>query len=300
VRRKVIIAGGNGFLGRGLSEAMLALGDEVVALCRPGREGLSGTRTVAWDAKNVGSWAEELDGADVVVNLVGRSVDCRKTPENRREIMDSRVDSTRVLGKACVQADNPPSVWLQMGTAHIYGDPLPEDTLIVEDSPIGEGLAPEVGLAWEQAFHESKLPEQRGVISRTSFVLGKDRGGGGGALDRLLWLVKRGLGGTVGSGRQYISWVHEDDQNAFWLKAMADETMSGFYIVTAPEPVTNTGASLLEDGLVIGGFSLWALSPYIAFAFLLGLLLVLIFLLSRSYRWLLNRRRAKTSGVTGS
>lgn len=233
--RTVVIAGGNGFLGRSLSRELLQHGDHVVCLCRPGRWGIEGTQTLEWDAKTLGPWASALDGADVLVNLVGRSVDCRKTPEQKQEIMNSRVDSCHVLGQACRDAANPPKVWLQTGTAHIHGDPLPEDTLIVDDSPFGEGLAPEVGIAWEKAFNEAKLPEQRGVISRTSFVLGAD----GGALDKLQWLTTHFLGGTVGSGKQYISWIHEDDMNRFWLKAMTDETMSGTYLVTAPNPVTN-------------------------------------------------------------
>src|SRR5207248_939374 len=143
--------------------------------------------------------------------LVGRSVDCIKTPEHRDEILRSRVEATHVLGLAVRGVDNPPPVWVQMSTAHIYGDP-PHLTCD-EDSPFGYGLAPFVGRAWEEEFRTSVLPSQRPVILRTSFVLGRDRGAGGGAFARLRTLVRLGLGGRVGPGTQGMSWIHEADMN---------------------------------------------------------------------------------------
>ena len=131
----------------------------------------------------MGAWHEEFDGADGLVNLAGRSVNCIKTPENQDEILRSRVESTRVLGEAMRAVDAPPPVWIQMSTAHIYGDP--QTAVCTEESAFGYGLAPFVGQRWEEAFHASKLPEQRGVVLRTGFVLGRDRGAGGGALDNL-------------------------------------------------------------------------------------------------------------------
>ncbi len=131
---------------------------------------------------------------------------------------------------------HPPPVWVQMSTAHIYGDP--PEVVCTESSAFGVGLAPLVGRAWEEAFASSALPQQRKVILRTSFVLGKDRGAGGGALARLRTLVRFGLGGKVGSGRQGMSWIHETDMNRLFAAALVDERMSGAYIATAPNPVS--------------------------------------------------------------
>jgi hypothetical protein len=167
--------------------------------------------------------------------LVGRSVDCIKTPDHCDEILRSRVEATLVLGRAVRNVDCPPPVWVQMSTAHIYGDP-PTATCD-EESPTGFGLAPTVGHAWEAAFRESLLPEQRGVVLRTSFVLGRDRGAGGGALTTLARLARCGLGGRVGSGTQGMSWIHEADLNRLIERGLFDETMRGTYISSSPQPV---------------------------------------------------------------
>lgn len=196
-------------------------------------------RRVAWDARNLGEWKLELEGAAGLVNLVGRSVDCIKTPDHQDEILRSRVEATRVLGQAMRLVDSPPPVWAQMSTAHIYGDP--PKLVCDEDSPFGSGFAPFVGRAWEEAFHASALPEQRKVILRTSFVIGRDRGAGCGALARLLPLVRFGLGGTIGPGEQGISWIHEADMNRLFERALTDVNMQGAYIATAPNPVSQRG-----------------------------------------------------------
>jgi uncharacterized protein (TIGR01777 family) len=170
------------------------------------------------------------------VNLAGRSVDCIKTPEHQDEILRSRVEATRVLGLAMKTVNSPPPVWVQMSTAHIYGDP--PNVVCTEESPFGYGLAPFVGRAWENEFQASILSSQRPVILRTSFVLGRDRGAGSGALARLQLLVKLGLGGTIGSGRQGISWIHETDLNRLFERALTDESMNGAYIASSPNPVS--------------------------------------------------------------
>jgi uncharacterized protein (TIGR01777 family) len=177
-----------------------------------------------------------LDGASGLINLVGRSVDCIKTRSHQDEILRSRIESTRVLGLAVRSVDRPPPVWVQMSTAHIYGDP-PEVTC-TEDSAFGYGLAPFVGQSWEQEFKQAVLPTQRGVVLRPSFVIGRDVGAGGGALVRLLFLVRIGLGGTVGSGTQGMSWIHEVDMNRLFERALTDARMSGAYIATSPNPVS--------------------------------------------------------------
>jgi uncharacterized protein (TIGR01777 family) len=170
-----------------------------------------------------------------LINLVGRTVDCVKTPDHCDEILRSRVESTRVLGRACQAVANPPPVWVQMSTAHIYGDP--PEVVCDEDSPFGFGLAPIVGRAWEEAFAEAVMPTQRGVVIRTSFVIGRANAGGPGALGKLGLLARIGLGGRVGSGRQGMSWIHEHDLNRIFERALVDGSMRGAYIGSAPSPV---------------------------------------------------------------
>ena len=186
-----------------------------------------------WDGRTLAEWTAQLDGAAALVNLAGRSVDCVKTPDHCDEILRSRVESTIVLGKALREIGSPPPVWVQMSTAHRYGDPPVE--WCDEDSAFGYGLAPFVAAAWEDAHARSLLPGMRSVVLRTSFVLGH----GGGALRRLIRITRLGLGGTVGGGRQGISWIHERDMNRLFERAITDETMHGAYVATAPKPVSN-------------------------------------------------------------
>ncbi|RMF70685.1 MAG: TIGR01777 family protein [Acidobacteria bacterium] len=229
---KVVIAGGTGFLGRHVAAHLAGLGHEVVVLARhrPAREPAG--RFVGWDARTLGPWVEELDGAAALINLAGRTVDCVKTPDHCDEILRSRVESTLVLGRALEQADDPPETWVQMSTAHIYGDP--PETVCDEDSPTGYGLAPFVGRAWEDALAQAAPDAVRTVVLRTSFVLGHD----GGAVPRMVRLVRWGLGGTIGSGRQGISWIHVDDVARIIRRAIEDDTMRGTYVVSAPNPVS--------------------------------------------------------------
>jgi uncharacterized protein (TIGR01777 family) len=232
----VVIAGGSGFLGTSLAVHLAAAGKSVVVLSRRAPK-LQGPLThVGWDARSLGEWRRALDRAAGLVNLVGRSVDCVKTPDHQDEILRSRVEATRVLGLAVRSIESPPPVWVQMSTAHIYGDP-PED-VCTEESPSGFGLAPFVARAWEDEFHASVLPSQRPVILRTSFVLGRDRGAGGGALPKLRLLARLGLGGRIASGSQGISWIHETDLNRLFERALFDPEMRGAYIASSPHPVS--------------------------------------------------------------
>jgi len=234
--RRVVIAGGSGFLGVSLATDLAAAGAAVTILSRSAPKIPGPWQHEPWDARSLGDWKNTLNGADGLVNLVGRSVDCIKTPDHQDEILRSRVEATRVLGQAMRSIDAPPPVWVQMSTAHIYGDP--PSVICTEDSPLGVGFAPFVGRAWEEAFTQSVLPAQRQVILRTSFVIGRDRGAGGGALARLRTLVRCGLGGTVGSGAQGMSWLHETDMNRLFERALTDANMHGAYIATSPNPVS--------------------------------------------------------------
>ena len=230
----IVIAGGTGFLGRSLARRLIERGRAVVLLGRTApADDLGGARFARWDGRSLGDWIRLLDGAAAVVNLAGRTVDCIKTPEREDEILRSRVEATAAIGRAMREVAAPPPVWIQMSTAHIYGDP--PECVCDESSAFGVGLAPMVGQAWEREHADGLLPSQRSVVLRTSFVLGRS----GGALPRLAKLARALLGGRIGHGRQGMSWIHERDMNRIFERALTDEGMRGAYLATAPNPVGN-------------------------------------------------------------
>ena len=230
---RVVIAGGTGFIGTNLARHLADLGCEVVLISRNAPKVESPWKHAQWDGRTVGEWAKHLEGAAAVVNLAGRTVDCIKTPDHCDEILRSRVEATLTIGKALRDIAKPPPVWVQMATAHIYGDP--PDVVCDEDSPFGFGLAPIVGKAWEEAYAKAVLPSMRQVILRTSFVLGKNSG----AFPKMKMLARLGLGGRVSHGRQGISWIHIDDMSRLIARAIANDAMKGAYNATAPNPVSN-------------------------------------------------------------
>lgn len=235
-------------MGTLVARAFSAEGHEVAVLGRnPGAREASPAvpwRTVDWDARTVGDWAKEIDGADVVLNLAGRSVDCRYTPKNRRLIVDSRVDSTRAVGLAIAQASAPPRVWLQMSTATIYAHRY--DAANDEATGILGGNEPgvpdtwrfsiEVAKAWERTLAEAETPKTRKVALRSAMVMSPDRGG---IFDVLLRLVRSGLGGASGDGRQFVSWIHGDDFLAAIRFLLDHEEIEGAVNLAAPNPLPN-------------------------------------------------------------
>lgn len=229
--KKVIITGGTGFLGISLAKFLKEKGYQPVLVAR--HTAKLDYHFVQWDGVNLGAWIEVLEGATAVVNLAGRSVDCIKTPDHCDEILRSRVDSTKVIGEALKLIKNPPKVWVQMSTAHIYGDSVSQ--VCDEDSSTGYGLAPFVGAAWEKTFLAALPEKTRGVRLRTSFVIGRN----GGALSSLKRIVNLGLGGKVGSGKQGMSWIHEFDLNNLIYEAITNDKYDGFYIASAPNPISN-------------------------------------------------------------
>lgn len=239
---KIILPGGSGQLGTLLARRFQRDGHEPVVLSRDPRP--APWRTVSWDARTPGAWTAELEGADVVINLAGRSVNCRYTPENRRLIMDSRVESTRVLGQAIARASAPPRAWLQSSTAtiyaHRYDAPNDEATGIVggaePDAPDTWRFSIEVAAAWERAADEAEVPGTRKVKLRSAVVMSPDRGG---PFDILLGLVRRGLGGRAGDGRQYVSWIHDEDfvRALYWL--IEHDEVDGAVNLAAPNPLPN-------------------------------------------------------------
>jgi uncharacterized protein (TIGR01777 family) len=230
---RVILAGGSGFLGRALAGEFLRAGYEPIILTR--RVGKSGShvRQVAWDGRAAGVWERELEGAAAVVNLVGRSVECRHTPEHRREIVESRVRSVEAIGRAIRACAEPPRVLLQAASLAVYGDA--GSRICDESAPAGRGFPVDVCLRWERAFHSTELPATRKVLLRIGFVLGRD----GGALPMLARLARFYLGGTTGDGRQYISWLHVRDWCRLVLWCVEREDASGVFNATGPCPVTN-------------------------------------------------------------
>jgi len=236
--KRIAIAGGSGFLGISLAEHFIANGADINLISRTPPKASGAWTHFAWDGRTLGDWTTAIDGCDAVVNLAGRTVNCIKTPDHLDEILRSRVESTLALGAAMRATLRPPPVWVQMSTAHIYGDP--PSVVCSEESATGYGLAPTVAKEWEGAFSKSILPQQRGIVMRTSFVIGRNRGAGGGALGTLGLITKIGLGGKVGKGTQGMSWIHEADLNAIFTRAILNSSMSGCYIVSSPHPESQT------------------------------------------------------------
>jgi uncharacterized protein (TIGR01777 family) len=233
MKRRVVIAGGSGFLGQALARALVGKGCEVVVLSRGASQHSNGIRQLHWDGKMVGEWADSIDGAQAIVNLTGRSVNCRHTSEHRREIMDSRVDSVRVLGEAIARCAQPPPVFVQASSLAIYGDP--GDRWCDEDAPHADGFSEEVCKRWEGEFEKVDSPGLRKVVMRIGIVLDADKG----ALPVLARLTRFFLGGRVGNGRQYISWIHVTDLVRLFVEAIQRSDLSGVFNVTGPNPVTN-------------------------------------------------------------
>ncbi|HET7815447.1 MAG TPA: NAD-dependent epimerase/dehydratase family protein, partial [Candidatus Baltobacteraceae bacterium] len=223
-----------------MAREFLKSGDEVVVIARSA--GSAEWQTRRWDGVSLGPWAEAIDGADVLINLAGRSVNCRYTEKHKQEIMASRIDSTRVLGEALAKAQRPPKVWLQSSTATIYSHrfdaPNDEATGIIggnePDAPKKWGFSVEVARSWEDECERAATPATRKVLMRTAMVMDPFAGG---IFDTLLTLVKRGLGGAAAGGKQYVSWVHyRDFVNAVrWLIDRDD--LSGAVNIAAPNPL---------------------------------------------------------------
>jgi uncharacterized protein len=238
---KITIPGGTGQVGTLLARAFHRDDHEVVVLARAVKP--APWRVAQWDPLNVTSWAHELDGTDVVINLAGRSVNCRYTRANRQDILHSRTTSTRAVGHAIAMARRPPAVWLQASTATIYAHTYdaPHD----EVSGAMGGMEPnvpdtwrfsiDVATAWEKALDDSQVRHTRKVKLRSAVIMSPDPGG---IFDTLLALVRRGLGGTSGDGRQYVSWIHELD----FIRAiyfLIERNMDGAVNLASPHPLPN-------------------------------------------------------------
>lgn len=251
---KIVIPGGTGHLGTTLTHALRTAGHRVTILSRnveaPAR---------SWDGHSLGDWVEELDGAGAVINLAGRSVDCRYGAREREEILRSRTDSTRVIGEAIASVARPPKTWLQASTATIYAHRF--DAANDEYRGILGGNEPgvpeewnfsiEVAKAWEKALDDANTPHTRKVKMRTGVVMMPNRGG---AFHALLRHIRLGFG-RFGDGQQFMSWIHERDfiRAVEWL--LAHDLVDGAVNVTSPEPLPNAEFTrILANEWGAGGF----------------------------------------------
>ncbi|MCK7557658.1 TIGR01777 family oxidoreductase [Chitinophaga sedimenti] len=230
--KKIVIAGGTGFIGEALVH-FFGTDNEVVVLSRSGSRKLP-ARYVTWNGETLSGWEQELDGADLLINLAGKSVNCRYTESNKAAIFASRVNSTTILGEAVKHAANPPKLWINTASATIYrhAEDRPQDEFTGE---MHNDFSVQVCKLWEKTFFEQDTPGTRKVALRTAITLGPN----GGVMAPFLNLVKFGLGGRQGKGSQMFSWVHVEDfcRLTNWL--FETETAQGVYNCAAPQPVTN-------------------------------------------------------------
>jgi uncharacterized protein len=231
---KLILAGGTGFLGQAIIEKFSNSVKEIIVFTRGASHQEKNIRYINWDGKTMGTWSKEIDGSDVLINLTGKSVDCRYNEKNKSEIISSRVNATNILGKAISDSMDPPKVWLNSASATIYRDS--EDIDMDENGETGTGFSVDVCKKWEAAFNEAKTPQTRKIALRISMVLGKS----GGVLPVMKKLVNAGLGGKMGSGKQFVSWIHEEDFLKAILWLIENEKAAGAYNLAAPQPVTNS------------------------------------------------------------
>jgi len=231
---KIVLAGGNGYLGQVLAKHFSPITDEVVILSRKPRTAKGNIKTIVWNGQTKGEWVKAFENSDLLINLCGKNVNYRYTVKNKEEIIQSRLQPTVLLGKVIQNLANPPKLWINITSATIYrhAEDRYQDEIHGE---MGTGFSVEVCKAWESCFFESATPKTRKIALRMGIVLGKADG----AFPRLLNLVKTGLGGKQGNGQQYVSWVHEQDAalSIEWL--LQQDKMAGIINCTAPEPVKN-------------------------------------------------------------
>lgn len=227
---KITIAGGTGFIGSELVQHFVKQNHKVIVL---GRSKIEKPNYYQWDGKTVGDWKNELKGTDVLINLTGKSVDCRYNEKNKKEIFDSRTNSIEVLEKAFIEINETPKTWIQASTATIYKDEynFPNDEY---DGIIGEGFSVEVAKKWEKTFEEVSL-EMKKVVLRMTIVLGKN----GGAFPMLNKLTLLGMGGKQGNGKQKVSWIHIQDLMNIVDLAINNQWVSGVINCVSPEPINN-------------------------------------------------------------
>jgi uncharacterized protein len=231
--KKLIIAAGTGFLGQVLVNHFKDKFDEIVILTRGKSKIFDTIKYVNWDAKSLSGWENELENASVLINLAGKSVDCSYTDANKKEIYNSRINSTKILNQAVLNCENPPKHWLNSSTSTIYRFSLDKQMDEI-DGEIGDDFSMNIAKSWEKAFFETKTPNTLKTALRTSIVLGKN----GGAFVPIKMLAKFGLGGKQGKGNQFISWIHEKDF-ARAIEFIIEKEWTEIVNVVSPKPITN-------------------------------------------------------------
>lgn len=241
--KTIIIAGGSGFLGNVLEKHFTELGYVVKILTRNPKK----RNYIYWNAKTLDKWKDELENTEALINLTGKSVDCRYTKKNKKEIYDSRINSTRILGKAVQQCKQPPKVWMNASTATIYSHSL--DKKMTEfNGDIGDDFSMNIAKSWEKEFNTYNTPKTRKIILRTSIVMGKN----GGAFIPLKTLVKIGLGGKQGNGNQKVSFIHEEDFVRAIDFILCRPNLEGVFNITVPNPTFNkTLMKTIREKMVI-------------------------------------------------
>lgn len=233
--RTIVIPGGAGYLGRLLTAYFTKQGYQIVILSRQQHRGDGLVRHVGWNGQSVCDWAREFEGAIAVINLAGRSVNCRYHAKNKRQIYDSRLLSTKVIGEAISQCTHPPKVWINSSSATIYRHALdrPMDEATGE---IGAGFSVDVCLKWEKTLTEADTPQTRKIALRSAMVFGP---GSGGVMEAIHRIVKLGLGGKQGAGNQFMSWIHAEDfaRIVDWL--IEHDGMEGAINCSSPNPLPN-------------------------------------------------------------
>jgi len=241
MKKKIIIAAGTGFLGQVLENHLTKNGYTVTILSRSPKK----DNHVFWDAKELGAWRNNFEDAYAVINLTGKSVDCRYNQKNKYLIYSSRIDSTNIIGEAILQCKQPPEVWINSSTATIYRYSLDKE-MTEENGEIGTDFSMTIAKSWEKAFYNHSLPYTRQIAIRTSIVFGKN----GGALIPLKKIAKLGLGGKQGNGYQKVSFIHEHDFARAVAFLLEKETIIGNVNVTAPNPSDNkTLMNIIRKGL---------------------------------------------------
>jgi len=228
--KTIIIAGGSGFLGQVLKNYFSKKDYLVKVLTRnPKLE-----NDIYWNTKDIGEWTKVLENTEALINLTGKSVDCRYTKKNRKLIYDSRIESTHLLGLAINLCENPPKVWMNSSTATIYRHSIDKE-MTEEDGEIGDDFSMNIAKSWEKAFFSITNPKTRKIVLRTSIVLGKK----GGAFIPLKNLTKIGLGGKQGSGNQKVSWIHEIDFAKAIEFLLENKNLKGIFNLSVPKPTNN-------------------------------------------------------------
>jgi len=251
--RKIVLAGGTGFIGQLLIDHWKEDPIDIVVLSRKLYPDHGRVRYAVWDGETIGEWARELDGADVLINLAGKSVDCRYTEHNKRLILASRINSTKVLGEAIRQASIPPRLWINSGSATIYRHApdrqMDEITGEIETDRQEYRFSMQVCSDWEQSFWGASVPDDvRKVVLRMAIILGRK----GGVLPVLKRLTYLGLGGTMGRGDQFMSWLHERDLSNIFEFVIQNDGIAGTYNASAPTPIRNRDfMALLRQSLGI-------------------------------------------------